>query len=56
MIYIIADFSDHPLYQEIGGELPGFAADVGKLIDNIGLKREVATLLEKILARMTDNR
>ena len=39
---------NHPLYLEIRGELPGFAADVGKLIDNIGLKREVATLLDKM--------
>ena len=46
-------FQNHTIYIEIRGEKPDFDNDVGRLIDNIGLKREAGFF---ILARMTDNR
>ena len=44
---------NHTISLEIRGEKPDFDNDVGRLIDNIGLKREAGFF---ILARMTDNR
>ena len=39
---------NHTIYLEIRGEKPDFDKDVGRLIDNIGLKREAGTLLDKM--------